>query len=131
MAITIKKGKETIVGEAVEEIIENEELLEETGKQTPNNKASKTIKEGKPRSKLVIILYAISGILVIYGGYMVYYTINYIKSYYSTTTTSISDEMTGVIQYIVTNSIIYFVYALLIYIGARILKGMLDLEIRV
>jgi len=84
---------------------------------------------GTPKkSKFIIALYVISGILTAYGGYMIYYTIGYIKDYYASYSTSISDDLANVIQYIITNSALYFVYALLLFTAARILKRVLDIK---
>ncbi len=83
---------------------------------------------GSKKSKFVIVLYVITGIITAYGAYMIYYTINYIKDYYASYGTAVSDDLANVIQYIITNSVIYFVYALLLFTGARILKRILDLQ---
>lgn len=85
-------------------------------------------KDGKNRSKFVIGLYGVAGLLTGYGAYMVYYTIAYVKDYYSTATTTISDDLASIIQYIVTNCLLYFVYALIIFVGARILKHVLMMQ---
>lgn len=80
------------------------------------------------KSKFVIVLYVITGIITAYGAYMVYYTINYIKDYYASYGTSVTDDLANVIQYIISNSVLYFVYALLLFTGARILKRILALQ---
>jgi large-conductance mechanosensitive channel len=76
----------------------------------------------KKRSKNVITLYVISGIIAAYGAYMIYFNIGYVKDYYASAGTSIASDLANVIQYIVSNSIDYFIYALIIFLGARILK---------
>lgn len=85
-------------------------------------------KVGPKQSKFVVVLYVITGILTAYGGYMIYYTIGYIKDYYTSYGTSVSDDLANVIQYVITNSALYFVYALLLFTGARILKRVLDMK---
>ena len=79
------------------------------------------------RSKNVIILYIISGIIAAYGAYMIYFNIAYVINYYASAGTSISSDLANVIQYIISNSVLYFIYALIIFIGARILKKTFDI----
>ncbi len=83
---------------------------------------------GKKRSKSLIILYVISGIIAAYGAYMVYFSIDYVIQYYASAGTSVGSDLTSVIQYIISNSAPYFIYALIVFIGARILKKTLDIS---
>lgn len=82
---------------------------------------------GSLRSKNVVMLYVVSGIIAAYGAYMIYFNIAYVRSYYASAGTSISSDLANVIQYIISNSVLYFIYALIIFIGARILKKVFDI----
>lgn len=82
----------------------------------------------KKRSKNVIILYVISGIIAAYGAYMIYFSIDYVIQYYTSAGTSVSSDLASVIQYIISNSVPYFIYALIIFIGARLLKKTFDIS---
>jgi|GEM_PF-4078525 len=94
-------------------------------KKVMKSKSGMSMKPDTAKSKFVIVLYAIAAALTVYGGYMIYYTIKYIISYYSSYGSS-STDAGSVIQYVISNSVLYFVYALLLFTSAKILKRVLE-----
>lgn len=86
----------------------------------------KKVKANKKRRSLcgkgVIGLYICAALSLICGGYMIYYSITYVQSYYSSYGMSISEGMKDVIQYVISNSSIYFGFAILFFVAGVILK---------
>ena len=74
----------------------------------------------RPKTKLEKVMYILAIIMAVFGSYMIYAAIAYIISYYSNYSMSISDGLVDVIQYVISNSAQYFVYALIFFSIARI-----------
>ena len=86
----------------------------------------KKVKANKKKRSLcgkgVIGLYVCAALSLICGGYMIYYSITYVQSYYSSYGMSISEGIKDVIQYVISNSSIYFGFAILFFVAGVILK---------
>lgn len=76
---------------------------------------------GKP-SALVKVLYVISAILMCICAYMIVVNILYIRDYASMYGVAVSDMISDAVQYVITGSVAYFVYGVLIFCAARILR---------
>lgn len=76
---------------------------------------------GKP-SALVKVLYVISAILMCICAYMIVVNILYIRDYASMYGVAVSDMISDAVQYVITGSVAYFVYGVLIFCVARILR---------
>jgi len=87
-------------------------------KAAPKNGTAANRKNKKP--KIVTLLYVAAIILLIVGCYMIYTSIAYVISYYSGYGMSVSSGMKDMIQYVITNSLSYFIYALLVFAAGRI-----------
>jgi len=72
------------------------------------------------KSPLTIVLYVIAAILLIYAFYMVGSTITYLHSYFSAYGSSFSKNLGTSIGYICTQSLVYFVYAIIVFVAAKI-----------
>lgn len=72
-------------------------------------------------SKLVLILYIAAGVLGALFIYMFIYAINYINSYVSSYGMSFGDMWMDAIQYIISGSINYLVFGLLVFAAGKIL----------
>ena len=75
-------------------------------------------------SALVTALYVIAAVLMVIFIYMIIVNAMYIKSYADGYGIEVSDMLFDAIQYVVTGSISYFVYGLLVFCAAKII-GML------
>ena len=76
---------------------------------------------GKP-SALVKVLYVISAILMCICVYMIVVNVLYIRDYASMYGVAVSDMISDAAQYVITGSVAYFVYGVLIFCAARILR---------
>lgn len=76
---------------------------------------------GKP-SALVKVLYVISAILMCICVYMIVVNVLYIRDYASMYGVAVSDMISDAVQYVITGSVAYFVYGVLIFCAARILR---------
>lgn len=72
-------------------------------------------------SKLALIMYIAAGVLGAIFIYMFIYAINYINNYITSYSMSFGDMWKDAIQYIVSSSINYLVFALLLFIGGKTL----------
>lgn len=69
-----------------------------------------------------IALYVCGGVSLVLGIFMIYYSITYLWSYYSSYGMSMSDGILDVIQYVVTSSGTYFGFAILFVVCGVLLK---------
>ena len=74
------------------------------------------------KSKLVIGLYVIAGLLGILTIYMVISSVSYLSSYAQSYGMGISDLGGEAYSYILTNSVNYLIYAILVFAAAKILE---------
>lgn len=74
-------------------------------------------KSKKSNLIVAIILFLIAAIFLVYGIYMVNYSIDYIRTYQEISTISPDNAF----QYVVTSSAIYFGFAIVIFIGGMII----------
>lgn len=74
------------------------------------------------KSKFEITMYVISGLLAVYTVYMLYSTITYLTSYFSQYGSSLSSNFGTAIGYILTQCLVYLVYAILTFAAARIYR---------
>ncbi|MDO4383608.1 MAG: hypothetical protein Q4C18_03860 [Eubacteriales bacterium] len=72
------------------------------------------------KSKFEITMYVISGLLAVYTVYMLYSTITYLTSYFSQYGSSLSSNFGTAIGYILTQCLVYLVYAILTFAAAKI-----------
>ena len=72
------------------------------------------------KSKFAVTLYVISGLLTLYTVYMLYSTINYLTNYFSQYGTSFMSNFGTAIGYILTQCLVYLVYAILVFAAAKI-----------
>ena len=70
------------------------------------------------KSKFAVTLYVISGLLTLYTVYMLYSTITYLTNYFSQYGTSFN--FGTAIGYILTQCLVYLVYAILVFAAAKI-----------
>ena len=77
---------------------------------------------GDKPSSLVKVLYVISAILMCICAYMIVVNILYIRDYASMYGVAVSDMISDAVQYVITGSVAYFVYGVLIFCAARILR---------
>ena len=91
---------------------------------------SKTGAKGnKNGSGFARVLYVISAVLLLVFVYMLYVNIAYISSYTASYGMSFSDMWQEAVQYIVTGSINYFVYAVLVFSAGRIIMMKNEVEV--
>ncbi len=72
------------------------------------------------KSKFAVTLYVISGLLTLYTVYMLYSTITYLTNYFSQNGTSFMSNFGTAIGYILTQCLVYLVYAILVFAAAKI-----------
>jgi len=72
------------------------------------------------KSKFATTLYVISGLLAVYTVYMLYSTITYLTNYFSQYGTSFMSNFGTAIGYILTQCLVYLVYAILVFAAAKI-----------
>ena len=68
-----------------------------------------------------VILYVLAAASLICAGFMLYYSITYVQSYYESYGMSISDGITEVIQYVISGSGTYLGFAVLFWAAGLIL----------
>lgn len=73
-------------------------------------------------SGLVKALYVIAAILMLVWVYMIIVNIIYIKNYTATYGISVSDMMMDSVQYVITGSISYFIYGVLVFCAGKIIR---------
>lgn len=84
-------------------------------------KKQKEFVNGKA-SGLVKTLYVLSAILMVIFIYMVVMNMMYINNYAGTYGISVSDMMMDTVQYIIAGSMNYFVYSVLVFCAAKIIR---------
>lgn len=72
---------------------------------------------GKFSIIVIIALYILSAAFLIYGIYMVQYSVEYVQAYQSSSSVGFENAL----QYVVTSTMAYFGFALLLFSGATIL----------
>lgn len=86
-------------------------------------KKEKTSSKGRA-SGLVIALYVIAAILMAVWIYMIIVNVIYINNYAASYGISVSDMKMDAFQYVVTGSISYFVYGLLVFCAGKLIRLM-------
>ncbi len=81
-------------------------------------------KSGGWCKKGVIGLYICTGISLLCGIFMLYYSITYVQSYYEGYGMSISDGIVDVCQYVISSAGIYFGFAVMFFCAAVIIRKM-------
>lgn len=76
----------------------------------------------KRNTGLVRVLYVISVILLLIFVFMLIGNIGYIRNYIASYGMSVSDMVIESVQYVVTNSLSYLVYAVLVFCAAKIIS---------
>ena len=76
------------------------------------------MKKNLKRSKLSVTFYVIACILLVYAVYSIFGSIAYLNTYFKTYGTSLGANLGDAIPYILSNSIVYLIYAILVFIGA-------------
>lgn len=76
----------------------------------------------KRNTGLVRVLYVISVILLLIFVFMLIGNIGYIRNYITSYGMSVSDMVMESVQYIVTNSLSYLVYAVLVFCAAKVIS---------
>lgn len=82
-------------------------------------------------SKAAIAFYVIAILFLVYGAYMIYTVYNYLISYYATYNVGMWDDVANTLQYFVSNTSSYFVYAVLCYGIGMILQFLHDIKNRI
>lgn len=77
--------------------------------------------EKKKLPACTLILYIFAAVSLICAGFMLYYSITYVQSYYESYGMSISDGITEVLQYVISGSGIYLGFAVLFWAAGLIL----------
>ncbi len=80
----------------------------------------KTVKSGT--SGLVKALYIIAAVLIAVCVYMIIVNVMYINNYAATYGMKVSDMMMDAVQYVITGSISYFVYGLLVFCAGKVIN---------
>lgn len=75
-----------------------------------------------------VILYVLAAASLICAGFMLYYSITYVQSYYESYGMSISDGITEVIQYVISGSGTYLGFAVLFWAAGLILAKLSRLD---
>ncbi len=79
------------------------------------------IKEKRSKRALAKVLYLIAAVLAVVFVYMLYVNIMYINSYAASYGMMFSDMWQEAVQYVVTGSIAYFVYAVLVFSAGKMI----------
>lgn len=79
-------------------------------------------------SKAAIAFYVIAILFLVYGAYMIYTVYNYLISYYASYNVGMWDDVANTLQYFVSNTSSYFVYAVLCYGVGMILQSLHELK---
>ncbi len=80
------------------------------------------VNTGKKGSGLAKFLYVVAAVLAVIFVYMLIVNIMYISSYTASYGMSFSDMWQEAVQYIVTGSVSYFVYAVLVFAAGKIVS---------
>ncbi len=84
-----------------------------------------TVNTGKKKGRgLAKFLYVVAAVLAVIFVYMLIVNILYISSYTASYGMSFSDMWQEAVQYIVTGSVSYFVYAVLVFAAGKIISMM-------
>lgn len=82
-------------------------------------------------SKAAIAFYVIAILFLAYGAYMIYTVYNYLITYYASYNVGMWDDVANTLQYFVSNTSSYFVYAVLCYGVGMILQFLHDIKKRI
>lgn len=74
------------------------------------------------KSKFEIVMYVISGLLCVYTVYMLYSTVTYLVSYFTQYGQSLASNFGTAFGYILTQCLVYLVYAILTFAIARVYR---------
>ncbi len=74
------------------------------------------------KSKFEIVMYVISGLLFVYTVYMLYSTVTYLVSYFTQYGQSLASNFGTAFGYILTQCLVYLVYAILTFAIARVYR---------
>lgn len=74
------------------------------------------------KSKIALVLYIVAALLGVMFIYTVISNVSYVSSYASGYGMSISDMLGQAISYVLTNSLTWLVYGILVFASARILQ---------
>lgn len=80
------------------------------------------------RSPLSIVLYVLSAVLLVYAVYMVFSTVNYLSSYFQTYSTTIGSNLGDSFNYILTNTLSYFLYAVFLFTAGKVYDAVRALD---
>lgn len=81
-------------------------------------------------SKSAIAFYVLAFLFLVYGAYMIYTVYDYLVNYYASYSMGMWDDIANTLQYFVSNSSSYFVYAVLCYGVGMILQALHGLNNR-
>lgn len=82
-------------------------------------------------SKAAIVFYVLAILFLVYGAYMIYTVYDYLVNYYASYSMGMWDDVANTLQYFVSNSSAYFVYAVLCYGVGMILQSLYGLNNRI
>lgn len=88
------------------------------------NEETKALARGARKKRLpacVLLLYVFAALSLICAGFMLYYSIQYVRSYYESYGMSMSDGIAEVMQYVISGSGIYLGFAVLFWAAGLIL----------
>ena len=84
------------------------------------NGESTIVNTNRKKTKFEIVMYVAAIVMLVFAAFMIWSSVVYIKSYYSSYGMSISEGLKDAIQYILSNSATWIVYALIFFGMARI-----------
>lgn len=81
---------------------------------------STIVNTNRKKTKFEIVMYVLAIVMLVFAAFMIWSSVIYIKSYYSSYGMSITEGLKDAIQYILSNSATWVVYALIFFGMARI-----------
>ena len=94
-------------------------------------KADQPKKAGPKSSKAYFAFYIVAIILVLYGAYMLVEVYDYLSSYYTSYGLDMMDYLETVINYFISNSAAYFIYAFICYGIGMMIKTLGEIKLKV
>lgn len=82
-------------------------------------------KSKKPNLGIIVILYLLAALFLVYGIYRVYCSIEYVLTYDSNAAVSTAN----ILQYVVSDSAMYFGFAIVIFAAAYLMQSMRKLQL--
>lgn len=82
-------------------------------------------KSKKPNLGVIVILYLLAALFLVYGIYRVYCSIEYVLTYDSNAAVSTAN----ILQYVVSDSAMYFGFAIIIFAAAYLMQSMRKLQL--